>query len=182
MPILSGRIELIKNQNVTIKHLSGGSLAVISNQSRGTPGIVLSQSIPLQKDHKYSIMIESQARENGRVMLWLGNKTNNALVDLKYLENGTNRHCITAKENLNARVGVFFEQPREGASFVIETLIFNTEPHDESLSLSDDVPTIIECFPPSPKIKLKLDYYVSDDDIAELLDRLKPSVEKNDLT
>ena len=174
MPLSTGRIELIKNQNVTIKHLSGGSLAVISNQSQGTPGIVLSKSIPLQKDQRYSVVVVSKNRDSeSRIMLWVGNKQNNTLVDLKYLENGTNKHYVTVKESLNARIGVFFEQPRQGASFVIETLMFNNEPSSVASSLSSDEPlTTCHYFPPSPKSKLKLDYYVSDDDIRDQLKRL----------
>lgn len=168
--------EIIKNQNVTIKP-HDGTLDIIADQDYGTPGVILSQYLLLVRDKLYNISVD--ASSHCTLILWLGNSLNEML-DIKYLDSGHNVHQIRVLSDTTVKIGIFFVNPDRGATFTLNKITVDhvqSKPSQDELSRRLSKSSVAKSYdyhcPPSPKSRIRVDHYVSDQEISDQLERLK---------
>jgi len=157
------KISFIKNQNVHIITTPSG-INIISQQDTGNPGIILSEHITVEPKINYVFtvdIISKKTTDSGRIILWIGT-SDNQLLSQKILDNGINYHTFTSNQQCNVKISIFFANPTNGINFILKNI---------SLKQECIISTIQQ--PPSPKSKVKIDYYVSDADIQNIMNHLK---------
>lgn len=193
-------IELIKNQSVKITNIHNSRIRISPQQTHGTPGIILSQQIPLSTKNSYIFRINCKFRDFTRIFLWLADN-NNELLKYQYLKNGHNICNLTDYQG-EIKVGILFTRPRVSDYVVLESFTIDinkttpivTDKNTQQIyDCRQEIQMAAECisdlldtstltgelryyFEQSPRSKKKLDYDVSSELIQQRLMKLKNNI------
>jgi len=192
-------VELIKNQKIEIIKHSEKSLQIRPLQTHGTPGILLSEKIPLNKNNLYQFDIYCKHFDQTRTFLWLGNQQHQT-VNHYDLRNGKNTITLNPEKIAEelVKVGIFFKSPSIRDNLILNSLkvdVKKTTPQltckknkivyharnfiklsnsyiSDVLDNSTHISNGFNYFEQSP-VKKRIDYYISDQQLQDKLRMLQ---------